>query len=138
MNLPQNYMFYDGGCSAFGTLLFANLLPRLWNTGTQDCIGSGCYGWTHIILIVANLVGMAATCAAGCRSRELYRRISISCIANNEHEEEERRLTRQSSEEVKAAVRQQLLDAPRDAALGRSRPGEPCSRSNRMNRTAPT
>ena len=71
LNLPQNYMFYDGGCSAFGTLLFANLLPRLWNTGTQDCIGSGCYGWTHVILIVSNLVGMAATCAAGCRSREL-------------------------------------------------------------------
>ena len=73
LHLASNYMFFDGGSAAVGTLMFANLLPRLWDEthGGSNCIGASCYGWTHLIIIGVNGSGVVAALVGACRSLAL-------------------------------------------------------------------
>jgi hypothetical protein len=71
--------FYDGVCSALGSLLFANLLPstiyQLSATG-NDCFGAACFGPTHTIIAVLSALGCGAALVLSARSAPLYAQIA--------------------------------------------------------------
>ena len=73
-------MFYDGGCAAVGTMLMANLLPRIFDHAPPggSCDGAGCFGPTHAIIAASCIVGVIAALLAGRRSTRLYLHISCS------------------------------------------------------------
>jgi len=104
-HLSINYLFYDGGCGAVGTVLLANLLPSfvyhhadpspLMNpapAATADpqpvsaapappppvkpCIGSKCFGPTHEVIMALCAVGAVAVVLLSWRSASLYRRVA--------------------------------------------------------------
>ena len=91
-HLSVNYMFYDGGCGCFGTVVLANLLPSAFyhttsSTTTQAsagtpggegnaCIGPSCFGTTHAIVATLCASGSLAAAVAAARSRGLYRRLA--------------------------------------------------------------
>ncbi|KAL1529993.1 hypothetical protein AB1Y20_000919 [Prymnesium parvum] len=80
-NLSVNYMFLDGSCAAFGTLVFANFLPRLYNRappGSEKCVGSGCFGPTHLIVACLGLLGVLSAILTARSSALLYQKIGHS------------------------------------------------------------
>eukprot|EP00658_Telonema_sp_P-2_P040730 TRINITY_DN29122_c0_g1_i2.p1 TRINITY_DN29122_c0_g1~~TRINITY_DN29122_c0_g1_i2.p1 ORF type:complete len:574 (-),score=109.27 TRINITY_DN29122_c0_g1_i2:256-1977(-) len=80
-NLSANYMFYDGGCGAFGTMVLANAIPDLFYKtppGSNTCTGPHCYSTTHLCIIGLNLTGCVAAAAISLRSTQLYRDIRDS------------------------------------------------------------
>ena len=79
-HLAINYMFYDGCCAAVGTMIIANLLPRLFYHAPPggNCDGPHCYGPTHLIITCLSSFGAIAALVISRRSAPLYREISQS------------------------------------------------------------
>lgn len=76
-NLPANYMFFDGGCGASGTILLANLLPRVFHSPEGNC-DARCFASTHAAIAGFCLVGSAAAAAVAVSSAHLYWKIGAS------------------------------------------------------------
>jgi hypothetical protein len=100
--LAANYLFFDGGCGAVGTLLLANLLPTFFysRAATDDddeggsgagsgpdltnrtcagssstCLGAQCFLPTHSIIAGLCLLAVVASAVIARRSAGLYRQI---------------------------------------------------------------
>ena len=94
-HLSSNYMFYDGGCGAVGTLVLANALPNSFydtSAGSTKCLGSSCFAPTHWIILCLNLSGAAAALVIVFRSRELYQEISKAHKSKLDDEENKEKL----------------------------------------------
>lgn len=81
-HLHTNYLFYDGGCGATGTLLLANLLPRLFHrrvaaSSSASCDAS-CFVKAHAAIAAIALAGAVAAVVLARRSAPLYTRIGLS------------------------------------------------------------
>ena len=100
-HLAANYLFFDGGCGAVGTLLLANLLPTFFysRAATDDdeggsgagsgpdltnrtcagssstCLGAQCFLPTHSIIAGLCLLAVVASAVIARRSAGLYRQI---------------------------------------------------------------
>ncbi len=99
-HLAANYMFFDGGCGAVGTLLLANLLPTyVYAQGATDddddgeggsggapgngtcpgasstCLGAACFLPTHAIIAGLCALAVIASAIIARRSVGLYRQI---------------------------------------------------------------
>lgn len=78
-----NYIFYDGGCGAIGTMGLANLLPRVFyhappcpsGPPCAPCTGGACFGPTHATVAALNFAGAAASAVLAWRAGGLYRRM---------------------------------------------------------------
>jgi len=83
-HLPANYLFFDGGCGAVGTILLANILPSAFYHATNgnDCVGSGCYAVSHLIIAALCVSGMVAAAFLVKSSGELYGMIGIAVAAS--------------------------------------------------------
>jgi len=80
-HLSANYMFYDGGCGAFGTMVLANALPNLFysnDPNSDTCLGSHCYEGTHLCIIGLCASGALASVFIAVRSSQLYEEIMAS------------------------------------------------------------
>ena len=76
-NLGGNYMFFDGFCGALGTLLLANLLPRLFHSPEGNC-DSHCFVKAHCAVGGFCVLGAVAAALVATRSATLYWRIGAS------------------------------------------------------------
>ena len=97
-HLAANYLFFDGGCGAVGTLLLANLLPTYFyaRAATNDddeggsgadptnstcagssttCLGPQCFLPTHSIIAGLCVLAVVASAVIARRSAGLYRQI---------------------------------------------------------------
>jgi len=85
-NLPTNYMFYDGGCGAVGTILLANLLPSAFyhTTDGNNCIGSACFRTAHLIIMVLCASGVVTGSLLSYRSSALYKIIARAVQASQD------------------------------------------------------
>jgi hypothetical protein len=76
-HLQSNYMFFDGGCGASGTILLANLLPRIFNSPEGSC-DDVCFARTHAAIGAVCLLGAAAASTVAVSSTQLYWKIGSS------------------------------------------------------------
>eukprot|EP00967_Tisochrysis_lutea_P065633 scaffold85381_cov30-Tisochrysis_lutea.AAC.2 len=77
VNLQANYMFFDGGCGASGTILLANLMPRIFHSREGNC-DSTCYIRAHAVIGGFCILGAAAAAVVAINSTTLYWKIGAS------------------------------------------------------------
>lgn len=87
-HLTVNYMFYDGGCAAFGNVVLGNLIPSAIYRAAKggageavDCIGPSCFAASHGIIAAINLTAALASVVLSLRCARLYDVIGSSVRA---------------------------------------------------------
>ena len=95
-HLAPNYLFFDGGCGAIGTIFLANLLPSAFyrvttvapsavsqlrdSTGAPTaegtCLGWRCFGISHIVITALCFAAALAAGVISTRARALYSNFS--------------------------------------------------------------
>lgn len=67
-NLGSNYMIFDGGTSAFGSLIFSKLIPSWFynahissDDDETDCVGDGCFRGLFIVVLCSCMVALLAS-----------------------------------------------------------------------------